>query len=113
MLLSTVTAKELTEWRAYEVLNGPLDDTWRDEAMASLVDLVRELSYMTSQAHFGRDSNGNAVQGPVAVPEEPYTRPQYTYLPKPEPSEEDKQAHQAQQLAKLDAAMSAREKKSK
>ena len=111
VMLRTLSSRELTEWRAYEVKNGPLDDAWRDEAMANVVDLVRQLSYLVSQASFGKDSKGRPVQGPVDPPKKPYLRPQYTFLPEPEPTEAEIEEEDARQVSALNAALDDRETK--
>lgn len=110
-MLRKLTAKELTEWRAYEKKNGPLDDTWRDHALASLIDLVQGLLYLTSQAHFGQDSKGRPVKGPIDAPKDQYVRPWHMHYPPEEPSKEDAAAKNAEQIRKLDAALENRKEK--
>lgn len=113
VMLRTLSSRELTEWRAYEKKNGPLDDSWRDEAQGTLLDLLRVLLYIQSQAHFGQDSKGKPVQGPIEMPKEKYTRPWNTHYTDPEPSEEELLEQDANQVRQLSQALAAREKEAK
>lgn len=76
MLLENITSRELTEWQAYEYLNGPLDDSWRDESQALQVDMAHDLLYLTGQAHFTDKSHKN---GPIDPRESSHVRPRDVY----------------------------------
>lgn len=110
VMLRTLTSRELTEWRAYEKKNGPLDNAWRDEAQGTLIDITRVLLYLTSQAHFGQDSKGKSVQGPIDNPKEEYTRPWFVHYPPPEPSEEEIAEKNFEQIKRMDQVFQTREK---
>jgi hypothetical protein len=110
VMLRTLTSRELTEWRAYELKNGPLDDAWRDESQSTLIDLMRVLTYLTSQAHFGSDGK-KAVQGPVEAPKDAYTRPWDLHYPTtPEPDPETIEQQEAYTVEMINRTLNQREK---
>lgn len=71
-MLRSMDSRELAEWHAYEKLNGPLDDSWRDEMRAQSVEFGHDLLYLTGQAHF---TDKNHRTGPIDQREERIKRP--------------------------------------
>lgn len=71
-LLSSITSRELAEWHAYERLNGPFDESWRDELRAQSVEFQHDQLYLTGQAHF---TDKNHRKGPIDQREERIKRP--------------------------------------
>lgn len=71
-LLDTISAHELAEWQAFERVNGPIDNLWRDAALAQLVENTHDLMYLTSQAHF---TDKTHTAGPIEKRDKPYPRP--------------------------------------
>jgi len=51
-MLEHVDSQELTEWRAYEIEYGPLDNTWRDEALAAIHEQIQKTNFFLGAAHF-------------------------------------------------------------
>lgn len=60
---------------AYERVSGPIDSQWRDEALATLVDLTHQLLYLTGQQFTDKTHR----KGPIEKPEGKYTRPGEIY----------------------------------
>lgn len=75
-LLDSLTSHELAEWQAYEMVSGPIDRSWSDEALASSVEKLHDLMYLISQANFTDKSHR---KGPIKQREEPYIRPSQVY----------------------------------
>lgn len=73
-----MTSYELAQWQAYEKLNGPLDDTWRDEATATQVELAHDQLYLTGQAHF---TDKQHRKGPIEQRDGSYARPDKVFNP--------------------------------
>lgn len=40
-MLATLDSHQLARWRAYEVVNGPLDDTWTQEVLARIHEMLQ------------------------------------------------------------------------
>lgn len=66
-MLEHVDARELGEWRAYEVVHGPVDGQWRDEAMASMHEVLQGLRYFAG-AHFAKKGSKNPAPDPYSYP---------------------------------------------
>jgi hypothetical protein len=46
-----MTARELTEWQAYERFAGPLNGNWRDEALAQINEIMQSLVHITASVN--------------------------------------------------------------
>lgn len=91
-MLNTMSAKELTEWRAYELATGPLgSEQWLGENLSAIHEELQFLAHLLGQAHF---TDKNHRKGPAPKPEH-YPRPSETFTFKsvqptePEDDEED------------------------
>jgi hypothetical protein len=70
-MLDRLTGKEITSWMAYERVNGPLDNSWRDEQLAVLLELVQQNTSVTGAV-------GQAKKNPAPKPK-PIVRPWEMY----------------------------------
>lgn len=70
-MLHSLSSRELTKWQAYERLHGPLDDSWRDEHMAVLIEMLQYNTYITGAV-------GQGKKNPAPKPK-PITRPWEMY----------------------------------
>jgi hypothetical protein len=60
-MLDSMGSSELTEWMAYERLVGPLGDSYAQEMLASITELLQQLIILTAQA---KDENVERVPRP-------------------------------------------------
>lgn len=68
-LLARTTSAELTEWQAYEVAYGPVGPAYRDEALASLADLIEQTNYLLQAVNTDQKDRDRIPQAG------PYPRP--------------------------------------
>lgn len=67
--LEHISSLELTEWQAFESLNGPLNTEWSDETLAALHEQLQRLSRIQGAAHFtDRKHRKNPVPEPKHYP---------------------------------------------
>lgn len=60
-----MSSRELTEWRAYERVVGPLGRSWVDGVQADMHEILQGVLYLTSQAHF---TDKQHREGPAPKP---------------------------------------------
>lgn len=75
----------MTEWYAYELVNGPIGSEWRDEVIAEMHEQLQLLNHLFSQANF---TDKNHRKGPVPKPEH-YPRPNESLREKVEVEDND------------------------
>lgn len=66
-MLRSLSSRELTCWQVYERINGPLDNSWRDEQIAALNEAIQYNAYITGAV-------GQAKKNPAKKPQH-ITRP--------------------------------------
>ena len=66
-MLYSLSGRELAYWQAYERNIGPLDNSWRDEMLSQIADLIQYNTYITGGV-------GQAKKNPASKPQE-VTRP--------------------------------------
>lgn len=64
-MLSRMSSRELTEWKAYEKHAGPLGGFWFAEALSALHEQIQFLNYMFGQAKF---TDKQHKKGPAPKP---------------------------------------------
>jgi hypothetical protein len=74
-MLDEMSSREYTEWLAFERMNGPIGDTWRDEVLAGIHELIQYQNHMFGQANF---TDKKHPRNPVPKPER-YVRPHEAY----------------------------------
>lgn len=77
-LAERISARELTEWAAYEDVYGPVGPAWRDETAAVLVEEVRRLTQTLVAVNTDKKDRDQIP------PVEPHPRPD-GHTPAPEP----------------------------
>lgn len=70
-MLAGMTSRQLAQWQAYELENGPLDSTWRDDVLAGVHELLQAANHLHGAAHF---TDKKHTKNPVPEPER-YPRP--------------------------------------
>jgi hypothetical protein len=63
-MLNCLSGRELTQWQVYENINGPLDNSWRDEQLATLLELLQQNTSITGAAAGGKK---NPAPKPQAI----------------------------------------------
>jgi hypothetical protein len=53
-MMSSLSGRELARWQAYERKTGPLDDSWRDEQLATLGELLQQNTSITGAVGQGK-----------------------------------------------------------
>jgi hypothetical protein len=53
-MLNCLTSREITYWQVYERLTGPLDNSWRDEQLARLAELIQINTQVTGTTGQGK-----------------------------------------------------------
>jgi hypothetical protein len=69
--MERISSRELTEWMAYEIEEGPLGPRWQDETMAAIHEQLQRLNHIQGAAHF---TDRKHKKNPVPSPKH-YTRP--------------------------------------
>jgi hypothetical protein len=62
-MLSSLNGRELCRWQVYERIHGPLDNSWRDETLAAIADLIQQNTYVTGGV-------GQAKKNPAPKPKQ-------------------------------------------
>lgn len=80
-MLSSLSSRDITEWRAYELLNGPVGSAaYSEEALASMHEMLQ---------HIGRILIASNAEDQSSVPELiHYPRP-FEFLVPPEETDEE------------------------
>lgn len=67
-MLTRMTSRDVAEWRAFEIVNGPVDSGWRDDVLAAIHEQLQQISHLTGAAHFTDEDNDNPVPTPERYP---------------------------------------------
>lgn len=51
-MLGETSSREMAEWMAYEQVVGPFDNTWRDETLSVVLELLQSANHLHGAAHF-------------------------------------------------------------
>jgi hypothetical protein len=82
-LLLTVSSKELAEWQAFEVVNGPIGREYSDDMLACIHEMLQVIAYTT-----GAQLSPNPIPPP-----KPVTRPN-EFIKRSVPFKQDKPAEE-------------------
>lgn len=96
-MLATLDAHQLARWRAYEKVNGPLDDTWSQEVLARIHEML--------QVQYVRDPDKiHPIQRPWTIPKEKLSEEQLAK------QKADEEAKKAATVTALDEALMKQDK---
>lgn len=57
-MLASLTSREIAEWRAYELLNGPVGPSYEQNALASIHEMVQQLCRIMISVNSEEGSSG-------------------------------------------------------
>lgn len=83
-MLEQITSRQLTEWQAYEMVAGAVDERYDSNVLADIHEQLQQLNHLIGAAYFTED---DPEDNPIRKPSR-YPRPDEMYQPEDDDEEE-------------------------